>query len=203
MKKFALIILYALSAGVQADWYSRDNTDQITGQHTVSAFYNNYYYGDNSVSLGVRCDESTSIRRLSVTFDAGSAIDVPRSEINMFVKVDKNPPISLKGHLYTNSYSAGYVQITDEIQNDTNKLITQMINGYEAYVKLQDDDLSNIQDFYIDLKGFTAKSKKTLNTCEFTPNSQKMNEADKNRLAQIDTKIKMLQKEKADIQAKY
>ncbi|HIF5618499.1 hypothetical protein CGH86_13990 [Vibrio parahaemolyticus] len=201
MKRTILpIAALLLSTVVHAEWLNTDNTDEITGKRTVSAF--SYVYKQDE-SIGVRCDVSDNKKSIMLTFNADNAFGTPRTNVDMFVKVDDNQPISFRGQLYTNSYRAGYVNASGETEADVSKLLAQMIAGNKAYVKIQNDRRSEIVDFNVSLSGFTAKSKKALSACSFNPKAREITPEDKARLSEISSELKKLQSEKTAILSKY
>lgn len=201
MKKTILpIAALLLSTVANAEWLTSDNTDAITGERTVSAF--SYIYKQDE-SIGVRCDVSGDKKSIMLTFDADDALGTPRTNVDMFVKVDDNQPISFRGRLYTNSYRAGYVDASGDSEADVSKLLAQMIAGNKAYVKIQNDRRSEVVNFNVSLSGFTAKSKKALSACSFNPKAKEMTPEDKARLSEISSELKKLQSEKTAILSKY
>ncbi|HIF6190226.1 TPA: hypothetical protein ACX3IO_005250 [Vibrio parahaemolyticus] len=71
MKRTILpIAALLLSTVVHAEWLNTDNTDEITGKRTVSAF--SYVYKQDE-SIGVRCDVSDNKKSIMLTFNADNA----------------------------------------------------------------------------------------------------------------------------------
>ncbi|PSV47299.1 hypothetical protein [Photobacterium indicum] len=194
-----VVILFSTAAtAATAKWLTTDNTDAITGERTVSAFYYQYKLEKN---IGIRCDVNGGDKDIMLTFDTDSALATPRSNVEVFIKVDDNAPVKLSGSLYTNSYRSGYVN--DSTKNNLSKIFAQMIAGNNAYIKIQNDRRSEVVNFKVNLSGFTSKSKKALSACDFNPKSKSMTKDDKDRLVKIDAEIRKLQTEKTTIKAKY
>ncbi|EKO3439978.1 hypothetical protein V9J75_000928 [Vibrio fluvialis] len=189
-----------LSPVASAKWLTSDSTDKITGERTVSAF--SYIYKQDE-SIGIRCDVTSDQRQLMLTFDSDSALGTPRTDVDIFVKVDDNQPISFRGRLYTNSYRSGYVRADNKIEADVSKLIAQMLAGNKAYVKIQNDRRSEVVNFSVSLTGFTASSKQTISACGFNPKAKEITPEDKARLSGIELELKKLQSEKDSILSKY
>ncbi|MFA0553462.1 hypothetical protein AB4538_21695 [Vibrio lentus] len=200
MKKIILFVAVILSPLASAKWLSTDKTDEITGERTLSAF--SYEYGQDEY-IGIRCDVSNDSKKVMLTFDVDAALGTPRTEVDLFVKVDDNQPVSLRGRLFTNSYRSGYVRSNDKTELDISKLIAQMISGKKAYVKVQNDRRSEVINFNVGLSGFTAKTKKLLSLCSFKPVAKEMSVEDKARLKDIADQFEKLQLEKDAILSKY
>ncbi|MEQ6344001.1 hypothetical protein [Vibrio cyclitrophicus] len=198
--KMLPMVLVLISPLVSAKWLNTDNTDEITGKRTVSSF--SYRYQQDE-SVGVRCDVSGSSTDVLLTFDVDKALGTPNTEIDMFVKVDDNQPIQFRGRLYSNSYRSGFVRLNSQTDSKINKLLTQMIAGNKAFVKVQNDRRSEIVDYSVSLSGFTASSKKVISTCSLNPKAVAMSNDDKARLDEINKTILKLNSEKRSILAKY
>ncbi|WP_163392968.1 hypothetical protein [Enterovibrio norvegicus] len=189
-----------LSPVASAKWLNTDSNDKITGERLVSAF--SYVYKKDE-SIGIRCDISDEKQQFMLTFDSDNALGTPRKNVDMFVKVDDNQPISFRGRLYTNSYRSGYVSANDKTEANIKKLVAQMIAGHKAYVKIQNDRRSEIVNFTVGLSGFTATSKQTISVCGLNPEANKITQKNKARLSEIAVELKKLQSEKSAILSKY
>ncbi|XAG09885.1 hypothetical protein NM432_18525 (plasmid) [Vibrio metschnikovii] len=201
MKKTMLsIAVFLLSPIASAEWLKSDSTDKITGERTVSSFSYKYKKEER---IGIRCDVTSDQRQLMLTFASDSALGTPRTEVEMFVKVDDNLPINFRGRLFTNSYRSGYVRADDKTEADVSKLVAQMLAGNKAYVKLQNDSRSEVVNFTVSLIGFTASSKQTISACGFKPRAKEITPEDKARLSEIAVELKELQSEKDTILSKY
>ncbi|CAH1554743.1 hypothetical protein [Vibrio owensii] len=198
--KMLSIALMLASPLVSAKWLNTDNTDEISERRTLSAF--SYKYQQEE-SIGVRCDISNGKKETLLTFDVDSALGVPNTEVDMFVKVDDNKPIKFRGRLYSNSYRSGFVRMNDKTGVQISKLLAQMIAGNRAFVKIQNDRRSEIVDYSVSLSGFTSSSNKTLSACDLNPKAVEMKAADKDRLSEINEAIKKLNSEKEAILSKY
>lgn len=139
-------------------WTFDQETDEFTGEKRVWAAAagrkRDRWGGTTLHRLGVECRDGG----FSLTFSTG-VVAAPSSEVLLYVKVDNNEPIQFDARLYRNSYESGYADIPV-----THPIVEQMKAGRLARVRV--DAQTEIVDWSVSLRGFTASSKRVLSDCQ-------------------------------------
>ncbi len=166
MKYFVLIALLisaTASAKEGADWRSNSNTDDFTGQTEVEAFglgppgKGRTHY----TQLGFSCLINDGTKEFLITFDAAEIFAAKGREVLFLVKVDDNTVNSFDAFTYTNSGRRGFTRISVR-----HPIVTELMAGNFAKVRLTNKYRSEYVDFVIDLWGSSAQITKAVNACK-------------------------------------
>jgi len=207
------ISIQAFSSILDEVWSSRSEKDEFTNEMTYTAtgdsggFFT--FAGKTSFSrrdgydFGVRCDVAQDGEKdFMLTFTVGSSLATPSSRAYLYTKVDDNAPIELIGKLFSNSYRSGYVLMNSTNQEKIEKLVAQGIAGNKLTVRVHDERRSEIEDYFVMLKGFTKHTAKAVNACGVGRREHSLTDADRGRLEEIDQLIRKLEREKSEILSK-
>jgi len=139
-------------------WTSGRETDEFTGEKRVWADATgrkrDRWGGTTLHRLGIECRDGA----FSLTFSSG-VVAAPSSEVILYVKVDDDEPFRFDARLYRNSYESGYVDIPV-----AHPIVEQMKAGRLARIRV--DAQTEIVDWSVSLRGFTASSKQVLSACQ-------------------------------------
>ncbi|GMQ49368.1 hypothetical protein [Vibrio sp. 10N] len=194
------IAIVASPLAANASWFNEHNIDKFDRIETHRVWGFGDLVENKFTTYGIRCDDRS---KLLVTFGLAQELDEENAKIDLAFKVDNNKPLFFEGQLFSNSKESGFVRADKQNLALINRLILQSKQGKTIDIRASNKDQSQFIEYSVSLSGFTKFSHATRDACGVGTMKLAITPKDKAALIRLKQQLKDIEKQIAEIEAKY